>query len=75
MADKQKTEGSGLVEAAKAIGRTAGKVASLVGAGHAAASEPRTAIHKGKLQKKDKHRLPRREKKAHLKAAVTLSKG
>jgi hypothetical protein len=68
MTAKQKTEGSVLVETAKAIGRTAGKVAVLVGAGHPTPKSKRI----GKLLKKDKHRLPRRQKKAHLKAAAAL---
>ena len=67
MTDEQKPEGV-LVDAAKAIGRTVGKVATLVGAGPA--SEPRKkAAHKPKLAKSNKRRLPRKQKKAQLRAA------
>ena len=67
---KNNPEHSVLVDAAKAIGRTAGKVAVLVGA--APVPPPAKSSHKGKLQSKGKHRLPRREKKAKLRAAATL---
>jgi hypothetical protein len=65
-----------LVETAKALGSVAGKVASAVGLGtHNAEApppppEPR---HKGKLQPKNKSRLPRRQKKA-LKKSTAASK-
>ena len=68
MKKNQESEPSVLVDAAKAIGRTAGKVAVLVGAAHSAAPAKRT--NTGKLQSKGKHRLPRREKKAKLRAAA-----
>jgi len=56
---KTQPESSVLVDAAKAIGRTAGKVAHLVGvAGETAKAKS------GKFPKTDKKRLPRREKKA-----------
>jgi hypothetical protein len=59
-----------LVSAAKVIGSTAGKIASLVGATPEA--RPATPSRKkGKLPKKDKHRLPRREKKALKKAQLS----
>ncbi|MEO8049447.1 MAG: hypothetical protein ABI833_03440 [Acidobacteriota bacterium] len=45
-----------LISAAKAIGAAAGKIARLAGAAPAA--------QKGKLQKKNKTKLPRRQKKA-----------
>jgi hypothetical protein len=68
-------EESGLVTAAKVAGSAAGKMAALVGVkGEAApaqvtARKPRKA---GKLPKKNRHRLPRREKKAQAKAAERL---
>ncbi len=57
-----------LVTAAKAIGSAAGKVASLAGATPTPPSKPKRA----KLQPKNKHRLPRKVKKAQKKAAATL---
>ncbi len=67
MAKKAKPEDSVLVETAKAIGRTAGKIANLVGA------EPTKSTKKGKLPKKNNPRLPRRQKKAKLRAAASKS--
>ena len=58
---------SGLVTAAKAIGRTAGKVATMVGVTPAEATPPKA--RKGKLVKKDKHRVPRRQKKLQARLA------
>jgi len=46
-----------LVEAAKAIGRTAAKVATAVGVAHPPKAKP------GKIPKSNKTRLPRKEKK------------
>ena len=63
MAKKSKTEDTPLVTAAKAIGSAAGKIASLA---HVSAPAPK----KGKLVKKTKSRLPRRQKKARQKAAL-----
>lgn len=59
-----------LVGAAKAIGSVAGKLAHAVGAGesHQAAGGG-SGAKPGKLQPKNKSRLPRREKKARKKAA------
>jgi hypothetical protein len=57
------------LEAAKTTGQTAGKVAALVGAGSADAPLRKAVARKGKLVKKDKYRLPRRQKKAKMKAA------
>jgi hypothetical protein len=68
-------EESGLVTAAKAVGSAAGKIAALVGAKGEAAPAPPTAAKPrkaGKLPKKNRHRLPRREKKAQAKAAERL---
>ena len=67
---KKNKEESGLVSAAKAIGEAAGKIAALAGV----TAEPRIpAISKKipKLAKKNKSRLPRRQKKALKKAGNT----
>jgi hypothetical protein len=53
-------EGGILADAAKAIGHAAGKLAHLAGV----TSQPPASPPKGKLQKKNKSRLPRRQKKA-----------
>jgi hypothetical protein len=56
-----------LINTAKAIGKAAGKVASLAGVkGEAEADAPQPAkkIAAGKFEKKNKQRLPRRQKKA-----------
>jgi hypothetical protein len=66
MAKKKDTEDSAVVSAAKAIGSAAGKIASMVGAGPDTPPKPKV----GKLAKKNKSRLPRREKKAAKKAAA-----
>ena len=72
---KQNTDDTGnvLAAAAKAIGKAAGKVAALTGAtgepepqpaqSARMAAPPQPKTH-GKLVKKDKSRLPRRQKKA-----------
>jgi hypothetical protein len=70
---KEHSEGL-LVEAAKAIGGLAGKVAAAVGGGEASPAQknaPRKTS--GKLQPKNKARLPRREKKARKKAASRVA--
>jgi hypothetical protein len=59
-------EGDGIVAVAKTIGRAAGKIASLAGV-HA---EPKPTLA-GRLPKKNKHRLPRLEKKALRKAQAS----
>ena len=59
---------STLVNAAKTIGTAAGKIAKLAGV----EPEPRAPAQSQKvpkLAKKDKHRLPRREKKALQKSS------
>jgi hypothetical protein len=62
-------EDSVLVSAAKVVGSAAGKVAALAGASE---SQPATKSSKvGKLLKKDKHRVPRKQKKAAQKAAAS----
>ena len=57
-----KTDDSILVSAAKAIGHAAGKVARLAGATPEAPAQAKSQKI-GKLIKKNKHRLPRGEKK------------
>jgi hypothetical protein len=60
-----------LTSTAKAIGTTAGKLASLAGAAESAPARARRHSEKrAKLAKKNKHRLPRRMKKAQKKAAA-----
>jgi len=64
-----------LVGAAKVIGKVAGKIAGLAGAktetqdaqGSDGASLPKRAARSGKLEKKDRPHLPRRQKKAQKK--------
>jgi hypothetical protein len=57
-------EGGVLVEAAKAIGAAAGKIASLAGVEPAAVPMHPKSVKPLKLQKKNKSRLPRKQKKA-----------
>jgi hypothetical protein len=57
-----------LVTAAKAIGTAAGKVAKLAGV-EPEPREPAVSQKVPKLSKKDKHKLPRREKKAAQKSS------
>jgi hypothetical protein len=70
--EEQPTEGV-LVAAAKKIGKAAGKIAAAVEAAPAEAppvEHPQTkSVKIPKLAKKNKSRLPRREKKAQKKAA------
>jgi predicted ribonuclease toxin of YeeF-YezG toxin-antitoxin module len=70
-----KPEDKGLLEkAAVSIGSVAGTVAASVGIGRpAAATTPHS--HTGKLQKKAKSRLPRKQKKALGKAAAAKTRG
>jgi hypothetical protein len=65
---KSTSDSSTPVDEAKAIGTTAGKVASLVGTKFN--PEPRRKSAKGKLPKKNKDRLPRKEKKAARKQTL-----
>jgi len=79
MAKKDKPEESTdgvLTTAAKKLGKAAGKVAAAVGAtpetsdtGAPSVKQPSTKVPK--LKKKNKNRLPRREKKARQKAGRT----
>ncbi len=64
--DQENKSESTLVKAAKAIGKAAGTVASLAGV-QAETAALGASKEKGKLSKKNKHRLPRREKKAQRK--------
>ena len=61
-----------LATTAKAIGAAAGKIAAMAGvAAEPVPAPPRTKSMKpAKLQKKNKARLPRRQKKAEKKAAM-----
>lgn len=77
MATSDKPEQStddALTATAKTLGKAAGKVAAAVGVkpeGSGAQDAPvrRTSTKVPKLEKKNKNRLPRREKKARQKAA------
>jgi hypothetical protein len=71
MADKLTTEKKTKSRAAKASDSAADKSVSLPGATHEAPPLG-TSLKKGKLRPKNKHRLPRREKKAQQKAAARL---
>jgi hypothetical protein len=71
MADKPSTEKKIKVNAAKTTDSAADEGASLAGAKHEA-PPPGASGEKGKLLPKNKHRLPRRQKKAEQKAATHL---
>jgi F420-0:gamma-glutamyl ligase len=82
MADEQKpkgrkkrvepeTENNVLVTTAKAIGSAAGKIASLAGVEPAPARSHAKSAKRPKLQKKNRPRLPRRQKKAQQKGVAT----
>lgn len=64
MAKKQKEQDGVLVKAATAIGKAVGKMAVLTGL-EKAPSRPKV----GKLPKKNKARLPRKQKKAQQKTS------
>jgi hypothetical protein len=65
-------EGSILVAAAKTVGAAAGKIAALAGVAEPAPTPAKPkAIKPMKLQKKNKSRLPRRQKKALRKAQAS----
>lgn len=64
-------EGEGALTAtAKAIGKAAGKIAVAAGVEPEAAKPHTVSVKVPKLQKKNKSRLPRRQKKAQQKAAA-----
>lgn len=67
MTKKIEAEDSVLINVAKSLGATAGKIAALVGV-DAPPSQP-SARKAARFQKQNKSRLPRREKKAQKKAA------
>jgi hypothetical protein len=69
------TKDSTLATAAKIIGAAAGKIASLAGVAEPVAKPQTKSTKVPKLQKKDKSRLPRRQKKAQQKVAASQSKG
>ncbi len=72
MADKQNTPKKTItVSAAKATDAAAGKITSPAGATPEAVP-PAKFMKKGKILSKNKHRLPRRQKKAQQKAAGRL---
>jgi hypothetical protein len=62
-------EESILIHAAKTIGAAAGKIAKLAGV-EPGPREPAQSQKVPKLAKKEKHRLPRREKKALQKSSA-----
>jgi len=65
----KKTDESGLlVSTAKALGTAAGKIATMVGATPEETPPKKSAT--GRLPKKNKSRLPRRQKKAQRKTAA-----
>jgi len=68
--ETKETEESIVVDAAKAIGSAAGKIAAIAGSvvGRAKPAKKKAV---GKLPKKNKSRLPRKEKKAQQKARRT----
>jgi hypothetical protein len=68
MADKKKKDGNALVSAAETVGAAIGKVAALVGAGDKPKTPPKS-VKIPKLAKKNKSRLPRKQKKAQQKAS------
>jgi len=66
---KKPEETNLLTTAAKVLGKTAGKIATLAGAAAEPPAQPLSARPaKGRLPKKNKTRLPRRQKKAQKKA-------
>ena len=71
MADQPNAEKKIKAKAAKATDSAADEGASLAGATHEA-PPPGASGEKGKLLPKNKHRLPRRKKKAEQKAATHL---
>ena len=70
---KKKTEENIVINAAKVVGGVAGKIASVVGAAPESPSANKNTVSKGKLQKKHKSRLPRRQKKLQQKGSARHS--
>jgi hypothetical protein len=69
--DHQEASEGALVETAKTIGKVVGKTASALGLAKPAKAKSRAG---GSLQKKNKQRLPRKQKKAAKKAAQKSAK-
>ena len=75
MADKKKKkEDSALVSAAEAVGTAVGKVAALVGAAGEKPKTPPKRVKIPKLAKKNKSRLPRKQKKTQQKTAQAAAR-
>ena len=72
MADKKKKEGKAPASASE-TGAAAGKVAASVGAGEKPKTPPKS-IKIPKLAKKNKSRVPRKQKKAQQKAAQAAAR-
>ena len=69
---KKSAEEGVLIAAAKTIGKAAGTVAALAGIESSSPPPPSNSTAKGRLPKKGKTRLPRRQKKAQNRAASAL---
>lgn len=69
---KPGTDKSGLAAAAEVVGSAAGKIAALVGVTEKPATAP-SVVRKPKLEAKNHHRLPRRQKKALRKAEAVAA--
>jgi hypothetical protein len=70
---KKKKDESALVAAAEVVGAAVGKVAALVGVGDKPKTPPKS-VKIPKLAKKNKSRMPRKQKKAQQKAASTATR-
>ena len=73
MADKKKKEGKRAGERRRDVGAAVGKVAALVGAGEKPKTPPKS-VKIPKLAKKNKSRVPRKQKKAQQKAALAAAR-
>ena len=71
MSKKKEAEDTALISAAKTLGAAAGKIAALVGVDAPPRQPSKPKVEK--FQKKNKSRLPRREKKALQKKTASLS--
>jgi hypothetical protein len=69
MADKKKKDGNALASVAEAVGAAVGKVAALVGVAGDKPKTPPKSVKIPKLAKKNKSRVPRKEKKTRQKVA------
>ena len=70
MKKEKQTAEEPIVKAAKAIGAAAGKVAAMAGAHSDAPKTAAKPASTGKFEKKNKSRLPRKEKKELAKKAA-----